>query len=75
MQSLTARGPFDSIIFYVSEDFCFIPLGSKCEALLLGVHLILLYFISISLLIPEIFVLFSGGWAVGGVQLFVLPIP
>ena len=45
MQSLTARGPFDSIIFYVSEDFCFIPFGSKCEALLLGVHLILLYFI------------------------------
>ena len=45
------------------------PPGSKCEALRLGVHLILLYFIRISLLYPKIFVLF-GRWVVGGVPLF-----
>ena len=36
------------------------PPGSKCEALRLGVHLILLSFIWISLLILKIFVLFFG---------------
>ena len=41
------------------------PCEESAKPSLLGVHLILLYFISISLLIPEIFVLFSGGWAVG----------
>ena len=42
--------------------------GRKSEALQLGDHLILLYFISISLLIPEIFVLFIRGWRVGGAR-------
>ena len=40
------------------------PAGSKCKALRLGVHLILLYFIRISFLTPETFVLF-GWWVVG----------
>ena len=54
----------------------YFPHGSKSEALRLGVHLILLYFIWISLWTPETFFLFGrwmvdGGWRVaGGVQLF-----
>ena len=51
------------------------PPGSKSVALQLGVHLILLYFIRISLLSAETFFLFwlmvGGGWWVvggGGVQ-------
>ena len=39
--------------------------GSKCEALQLGVHLILLYFIRISLLSAETF-FFNGWWMVDG---------
>ena len=57
-----SKGPFEYLNIY--------PPGSKCKALRLGVHLILLYFIRISLLTPKIFVLFSGRWGVGGVQLF-----
>ena len=38
------------------------PPGSKCKALRLGVHLILLYFMSISLFTPEIIFLFGLGW-------------
>ena len=48
------------------------PPGSKCEALRVGVHLILLYFIRISLLTPETFFLFgrvAGGWLKGGGRL------
>ena len=41
------------------------PPGSKCEALRLGVHLLLLYFIRISLLNAETFFYFDGGWLVG----------
>ena len=44
----------------------FYPPGSKSEALRLGVHLILLYFIRISLLTPETFFYFDGGWWVVG---------
>ena len=40
----------------------FYPPGSKSEALRLGVHLILLYFIRISLLSAETFFLFWCGW-------------
>ena len=39
--------------------------GRKCEAFRLGVHLILLYFIRISLLTPKTFVLFGGRLRVG----------
>ena len=51
------------------------PPGSKCEALRLGVHLILLYFIKIGILSAETFFLFwwmvgGGWWVVGGVPLF-----
>ena len=45
------------------------PPGSKREALQLGVHLILLYFIRIWILSAGTFFLF-GWWMVGGVQLF-----
>ena len=38
------------------------PPWSECEALRLGVHLILLYFIRISLLYPESFFLFCWCW-------------
>ena len=44
------------------------PPGSKSVALQLGVHLILLYFIRISLLSAETFFLFGGWWMVGGGQ-------
>ena len=44
----------------------FYPPGSKSVALQLGVHLILLYFIRISLLSAETFFLFGGWWMVGG---------
>ena len=40
----------------------FIPLGGMSEAFPLGVHLILLYFIRISLLTPETFFYLGGGW-------------
>ena len=56
-QLCVAHSQFRPIIYY--------PPGSKCEALQLGVHLILLYFIRILLSIPEIFILF-GWWMVGG---------
>ena len=39
----------------------FYPPGSKSEALKLGVHLILLYFIRTSLLSAETFFYFDGG--------------
>ena len=41
------------------------PAGSKCEALRLGVHLILLYFIRILLLTPKIIFLFRCGCGCG----------
>ena len=47
-------------------NLCFYP-GNKCEALRLGVHLILLYFIRISLSTPKTFFVISlggGGWGV-----------
>ena len=45
----------------------FFPPGSKCEALGLGVHFILIYFIMISFLNPKIFFYFrGGGWTVEG---------
>ena len=51
------------MIFMIS--YVFFPPGSKSVALQLGVHLILLYFIRISLLSAETFFLF-GGWSVVG---------
>ena len=53
--------------FKFEEYLQFYPPGSKSEALQLGVHLILLYFIRISLLSAETFFLFwwsvvGGGW-------------
>ena len=42
------------------------PPGSKSEALQLGVHLILSYFIRISLLSAETFFYFGVGWLVVG---------
>ena len=42
----------------------FYPPGSKCEALRLGVHLILLYFIRIWILSAETFFYLGGGWSV-----------
>ena len=50
---------------YPSTFNLFYPPGSKCKALRLGVHLILLYFIRISLSTPETFFLF-GWWKVEG---------
>ena len=50
----------------VSHIYLLSPWEESAKPSLLGVHLILLYFISISLLIPRIFVLFSGGWGVVG---------
>ena len=44
----------------------FPPWEESSEAFTLGVHLILLYFIRISLLTPKIYVLFSVRWEVGG---------
>ena len=46
----------------------YFPPGSKSEALRLGVHLILLYFIRISLSTPKTFfyLVVGLGWAVGG---------
>ena len=55
------------LTFYIRlalRSSCFPP-GSKCEALRLGVHLILLYFISISLLTPKIIFYFCVGVDVG----------
>ena len=51
-------------LFYSLDriDQLIFPPGSKYEALRLGVHSILLYYIRILLLIPKIFVLFSGRW-------------
>ena len=51
---MSTVGSFSLIAHYI-----FIPLGSKCEALRLGVHLILLYFIMISLLYPKPFFYFG----------------
>ena len=44
------------------------PPGSKSEALQLGVHLILLYFIRISLLLRRLFLFLW--WVVDGITLF-----
>ena len=57
----------------IFPSYCYInfPSGSKCEALRLGVHLILLYFIRISLLYPKTFFLFCCGCGCGWRTFFV----
>ena len=45
VRSITARGPFDSLIFY--------PPGRMSEAIPLGVHLIFLFFICTSICTPK----------------------
>ena len=56
-------------VFCCRVFFDFIPPGGMSEAFPVGVHLILLYFIRISLLTPETFFLF-GGWRVEGTTHF-----
>ena len=58
-----SEGEFDFWLELFQINFKGIyPPGSKCEALQLGVHLILLYFIRMSLFIAETFLYFDGGW-------------
>ena len=68
-ENLTVFLPKTAYLIYFNSIIY--PPGSKSEALRLGVHLILLYFIRISLLSAEIIFLFGCGCGCGWRTFFV----